>query len=280
YYLDDYREVVERAVRLTLEARKPAYDGFPLRFGIWCNLVAAYLCVDARGYAAPIREALAYLAGIVPDEGGEAYLLQARRHWFAYELGDFDEAEREALAELAMCDADPDRQTAAHHEADTHKALCWISFRKGDWARLAAHAATGEELARGLGYRYELALFLMWRAASARRAGDLHAGKRFRRQAVATMERLGQPPGESWFDALASFHEEAGELEEAWQVREQELARCAGRGQLSYEASIRLKRVKLLRRLGRETAEEERAARAAIARLREPSWHLAQLAPP
>src|SRR5258708_6205493 len=46
YYKDDYREVIDLAVRATLEIRKPAYDQFPLRFGVYCNLVAAYLCVD------------------------------------------------------------------------------------------------------------------------------------------------------------------------------------------------------------------------------------------
>ena len=58
YYKDDYREVIDLAVRLTLELRKPQYDQFPLRFGVWCNLIASYLCVDPRGYAAAIREAI------------------------------------------------------------------------------------------------------------------------------------------------------------------------------------------------------------------------------
>ena len=277
YYEDDYREVIGRAVRLALESRKPAYEGYPLRFGIWCNLVAAYLCVDARGYAASIREALAYLATIVPEEGGEGYLLQARRHWFAYELADYGEAERLALEELAMCDADGDRHTAAHHEADTRKALCWISYRQGEWEKLAEHAATGEGLARELGYRYELALFLMWRAACARRAGDETGARRHRRQAVGTMERLGQPPGESYFDALACYHEQAGETDDAWSVREEELACSQGKGHLAYEATIRLKRVALLKKRGRPLEDETAAARGAIARLRDPSWHLGQL---
>ena len=34
YYKDDYREVIDQAVRLTLEIRQPAFDRFPLRFGV------------------------------------------------------------------------------------------------------------------------------------------------------------------------------------------------------------------------------------------------------
>lgn len=277
YYLDDYREVIERAVRLTLEVRKPAYDGYPLRFGIWCNLLAAYLCVDARGYAQPIREALAYLQSITPPEGGDGYLLQARRHWFAYELGEYEEAERLAREELAMCARDPDRYLATHHEVDTYKALCWIAFRRENWGGLAQSAEAGEALARELDYRYELALFLMWRAACAQRDGDARAARRLSRLGMATMSRLGQPPGESYFDALACYHALVGDLEAAWQAREQELVTTLGKGQIAYEAMVRLKRVRLLAKMMRPVDDELARAREAATRLRAPGWYLGEL---
>jgi hypothetical protein len=277
YYKDDYREVIDHAVRLTLEVRKPTYDQFPLRFAVYCNLVSAYLCVDPRGYARPIREALDYLATLVPPEGSDRYLLQARRHWFAYEIGAFDEANRLALEELEMADADPDRYTARHHEVDTHKAMCWIAFRRTDWAALAGHAALGEERAREMEYRYELAQFLLWRALIAARDGHHDEAKRLCRQGTHQMARLGQPPGESYYDALAAYHEVGGDLAAAWEVRERELSTTLGKGQLAYESQVRIKRVRLLRRLGRDSGEEEAAAREAIAKLREPGWYLGEL---
>ncbi len=277
YYLEDYREVVERAVKLTLEVRRPAFDGFPLRFGVWCNLVAAYLCVDARGHAAAIREALAYLRTVTPDEGGDAYLLMARRHWFAYEMGDYAEAERLARQELAMCQGDDDRNLGMHHEVDTHKALCWIAFRTGDVAMLDTHARAGEELARRLGYSYEQALCTLWRAVCAIQAGDEHQARPLFRQGVARMGRLGQPPGESYFDAVARYHELAGDPEAEWATREAELAAMRGKGQSAYETMVRIKRVRLLRRLGRPWRAEEDEARAAAGKLRDPAWHLREL---
>jgi hypothetical protein len=277
YYKDDYREVIDLAVRATLELRKPGFENFPLRFGIWCNLVAAYLCVDPRGYAAAIRAALDYLGQQVPAEGSDRYLLQARRHWFAYELGDLALAERLALEELAMADSDADRHTARHHAVDTYKALCWIAFRRGDWSALAGHALAGEEIARTIEYRYELALFLLWRGLVARRDRREAEAQRLVRQGTAQMARLGQPPGESYYDALAAYHELGDNPRAAWEVRQRELETTLGKGQLAYECQVRIKRVRVLRRLGEPAEDEAQAARAAAARLRAPAWYLDEL---
>jgi hypothetical protein len=279
YYKDDYREVIDLAVRATLELRKPIFESYPLRFGIWCNLVAAYLCVEPHGYIPAIREALAYLQTQVPAEGGDRYLLQARRHWFAYEIGELEEAHALALEELAMADSDLDRLTARHHEVDTYKALCWIAFRRGDWATLAEYASTGEERARSMprDYRYELALFVMWQALCARRDGYQEQARRLARQGTAQMARLGQPPGESYYDALATFHEMGENSEEAWQVRQRELETTVGKGQLAYGCLVRLKRVRLLRKLGRPIEAEVEAVHEAMTRLRAPGWYREEL---
>jgi hypothetical protein len=279
YYKDDYREVIDLAVRATLELRKPIFETYPLRFGIWCNLVAAYLCVDPRGYEPAIRQALAYLQTQVPSEGGDRYLLQARRHWFAYEIGELAQAQVLALEELAMADSDPDRQTARHHEVDTYKALCWIAFRRRNWSELAEYAGTGEERARSMSrdYRYELALFLLWQGLCARRDGRHEQARRLVRQGASQMARLGQPPGESYYDALAAFHEMSEHSEEAWQVREHELETTVGKGQLAYECLVRLKRVRLLEKLGRPIEAEVEAVRKAAAKLRAPGWYLEEL---
>jgi hypothetical protein len=276
YYTEDYREVVDRAVRLTLELRKPAHEGHPLRFGVHCNLVAAYLCVDPRGHADSIRAALDYLQTQVPPSGGDRYLLQARRHWFAYELGRLDEAHALALEELALADADPDLDTARHHEVDTYKALCRIAFRQ-ESAALEGYAAAGEERARAIGYRHELALFLLWQAFTARLAGREQEARRLARRGAALMARVGQPPDDSYFDALCAYHEQGGQLDSAWELRERELAECVAKGKRAGECLCRLKRCRLLARLGRPLDDEARGVRAAAARLRAPGWYLGEL---
>ncbi|MFO0876482.1 MAG: hypothetical protein U0840_03835 [Gemmataceae bacterium] len=277
YYKDDYRDIIDQAVRLTLETRKPMYDGYPLRFAIWCNLVAAYLCVDPVGYQEQVREAIAYLGAQVPPEGSDRYLYQARRHWFAYETGRFDEAHQLALEELTMAQTDPDRYTGRHHEVDTYKALCWIAYRRGDWECLEECATVGEERARAIQYRYELALFLLWRAACARRTHREEESRGWFRQGVAQMARLGQLPSESYFDAVAEYHTLGENLQAAWKTRERELEVIRDRGQLAYECQVRVKRVLLLRQMGQPTADEERAAHEAASRLRAPEFYLRRL---
>src|SRR4051794_28619321 len=68
-YKGDYRRLLDRAVALTLEARRPAYERHPLLFNVHLILARAYLGVDPRGHAGPVREALAYLSANVPPEG-------------------------------------------------------------------------------------------------------------------------------------------------------------------------------------------------------------------
>ena len=213
----------------------------------------------------------------VPPEGGDRYLLQARRHWFAYEVGDLEEAERLALEELKLADEDPDRHTARHHEVDTCKALCWIAYRGKDWPALAGHAATGEERARAIGYRYELALFLLWRAICARRDGGADEARQLCRQGTAQMARLGQPPGESYYDALCAYHELGGDPGAALTVRDQELKVIAGKGRLTHEARCRLKRCRLLAQMGLPLEEDLRTAREVVAKLRHPEKYVEEI---
>src|SRR5205085_11512909 len=119
-----------------------------------------------------------------------------------------------------------------------------------DWEELARWAAAGEHLAGEISYRYELALFLLWRALCARHDHDEETARRLCRRGTAMMGRLGQQPGESFFDALAAVQELGGDLRSAWKVRESELETTLGKGQLAYECLARLKRVRLLVKMG------------------------------
>jgi hypothetical protein len=160
---------------------------------------------------------------------------------------------------------------------DTYKALCWIAFRRNDWTKLLGWARAGEERARTVNYRYELALFLLWRAVCARRQQREDEGRRLCRQGTNQMARLGQAPGESYYDALAAYHDLGEDWQEAWRVRQRELETTVGKGQLAYETQVRIKRVRLLVKMGLPAEDEVREARRAAARLREPAWYLGEL---
>jgi hypothetical protein len=279
YYKEDYTGLLDLAVQTALDLRKPALDQHPLRFSIWCNLVAAYLCIDPRGYVTAIQQALDHLQQEVPAEGEEKYLLIARRHWFAYELGRLQEANDLALEELAIADADPDHWIALHHRVDTYKTLCRIAHRRDDWPALLDYATAGEELARSQGtkYRYELAAFVLSQALWSRHEGREEEAKRLCRRATAQMARLGKTGDGSYYDALCAYHELGGELERALRARDRELEEIQGKGQLAYECECRLKRCQLLRKMGLPLEKETALVRQAMTRLRDRTWYQEEL---
>src|SRR5688572_25435064 len=67
HFKRDYRNVLDLAVGGALEARKPQYAAYPGRFGVFDNLIAAYLGIDPAGHADAVAQALDYLEKEVPD---------------------------------------------------------------------------------------------------------------------------------------------------------------------------------------------------------------------
>ncbi len=246
YYKDDYRHLLDRAVRLTLECRKPHLEQHPLLFHIWCNLVAAYLCVDPRGYEHAIQEAMSYLANLMPEEGEPKYLLLARQMWFAWELDRLDESEAVAQRVLTLADEEPDTYLALHHKVGIYAHLCRIDQRRQDWSSLAERTATGEELAQRRGATYERASFRLWRALVLLHQGQKTEAARERGLAETAVSRLGKARDDAWYEALCASWVLAGDLQAAWQARQQHLEGMRDKGQLDSEARCRIERVRLL----------------------------------
>jgi hypothetical protein len=278
HFKQDYRDVLDLAVRNTLEVRKPAYVHFPRRLLIHGDLVSAYLGIDPIGHADAIRQALAHLDREVPADGDERYLVLGSQRQFALDLGQLDEAEACGRRSLGLAAEDSDPGRAQHFLVFTYSAMAEVAWRRGDWAALAEAARLGEEMTRQVGHQVELAGFFLWQALLERRAGGEEKAMRHYRQAGQRIARLGMPPDSSYRDAESAFHEQAGHLDLALAVRDAELGQLRDRGRLFREASSHVKRCRLLGQLGRLTASDLSAARAAAERLREPGWALRELA--
>jgi hypothetical protein len=277
HFKQDYRHVLEQAVRNVLESRKPIYAGFPRRLMIHGDLVSAYLGIDPLGYADPIRQALDYLDAETPAQGDERYLLLGNQRQFALEGDCLDEAERFSLCSLELAAMDPDRSRARHFLVFTYSGLAEIAFRRGDERGLADSARAGEEQAQIVGHQIELAGFWLWQAFLARRAGDEKRAASLYKQAQGRFRRLQMPPDTSYRDAECAFHELANRLDLALAVRETELACLRDRGRLWAECRCLLRRASLLRRLGKQSLEALDDARRAAQRLRDPQPALAQI---
>jgi hypothetical protein len=278
HFKRDYRNVLEMAVQCVLEVRKPANALYPGRFSIWDSLVAAYLGIDADGYAEPIQQALDYLDREIPPEPeGARYLLLARLTTFALERERLEEAYDGCMRELKLCAEDHEHSRALHFATFTYCDLCEIAGRAGAWEPLGQWSATGEELARQVGHHCELAEVLAWQAVAAVQAGDRDRAQRAYQNAVTHIGRLKMPPKRGYFDALVLYHEKNEDLERALTVRDEELTTIADRGRLLSEARVHLQRCGLLARLARLEESDLETARTAAGRLRKADPYLAQI---
>ncbi len=277
HYKLDYREVLDVAVRATLEARKPAYSQLPQRICLHEDLIYAYLGIDPLGNADAIRSALEYMRSEVTDDLDCRYCVQNCRTEFALLRNALDEAEESARLTLAMADEDVHRSTAEHHGAYAHCDLCEVAHRREDWDALRESATEGEALARRTDEHLKVAEFLLWQALLARREGDEELGRRRLRHALSRSRSVRALPGTGYYNILCAYHEMGGELEKALEVRDVELRRLLGKGRLHDECRCRVKRCGLLARMGRPLDEELTAARESARRLRDPAPHLDEL---
>jgi hypothetical protein len=277
HFKRDFRNVLEMAVACVLEARKPTNQAFPGRHAIWDNLLAATIGIDAEGHADRIREAIDYLDKDIPLEHDAArYLLMARERIFAMERLDVKATYESCMKELNFCSTDRTQWRAAHYGGFVYCTLCQIASLTDNNDSLAEWAGTAEELAKDQGHQCEQAEAVAWQAVAAM-SDDATKAKRLYLKATALAARIKMPPKRGYFDALVSYHTNRGDLEGALQVRDDELASVAGRGQLLWETRVRVERCGMLSAVDQLTQADLDEARLVAGKLGLPAAHLKQL---
>jgi hypothetical protein len=276
HFKRDFRRVLEPAVANALEVRKPPYQGYPERFSVFCDLVDAYARTDPAGHADAIRDTLAGLEADGPLPLGQQLFLLSLRRDAAILRDDLDEAAATARQAQAVAEENPGA-TADHYSVFNWSGWCQVHFRRGEWEALAEAADQGEEVGTRVGHKMELSEFILWQALLARRAGEREKASRLRLRAVGTLSQLQMPPTDPIYEALAAYHEQGGEPDQALAVRDRELAAASEQGRTISEVNCQRERVRLLHALGRLTAQDLETARASAARLRDPGPHLAEL---
>lgn len=279
HFKRDHRTVLDLAVASALEARKPQYQEYPGRLGVFDNLISAYIGIDPAGHEDAVCQAMDYLDKELPDEpDSHRYLLLARRRICALELDRFQEANTWVEAELALADRDFDGQRARHFLVFVACATCQIAHAQEDAERLAEWTVTGDDLARQVGHQVELAELLSWRALVAYRDGEKEKAMRLARSAVARQKGQRMPPTRGFYEGLCAYHEATGDLQAVLGVRNRELHDVSGWGRHLSEARCRVSRLQVLARLGAVTDAEKDAARTAALRLKQPETFLATIA--
>lgn len=278
HFKRDFRDVLEMAVGCALEVRKPTNQSFPGRFATWDSLIAAYIGIDAEGYAPRIREAIDHLdREVTREHDGSRYLLMARERIFALERNDLDAAFKSCMSELDLCSSDRTQSRAIHFGAFIFCSLCHIAGLQDQIDRLAEWANVAEELAKANGHLCEQSEAVAWQAVVAQQSGDIALAKRLCRNAVTLAARIKMPPKRGYFDALTGYHLLRDDLEGALAIRDAELASITQRGRLLYETRVRINRCQLLSQLGRLTPDEISQTQQAARKLRQPAPYLQAL---
>jgi hypothetical protein len=276
HYVRDFRRALELAVAAVLEARKPIYDGCPVRERIYQDLLAVHFCIDPDGYADRIEEGFRDMEPLIGhDLGSRLHLLNLRR-WWAEQSRQPEEHYAAAQRVLLLAAEDPDNPAALHYATFVYNGLCHVNFAQDRWQELGETAALAEEASRKVGNQVELAESFLWQALAALQGGQA-GGHRLRKRGIQVMEGLGVPPPDGYFTALGFCHEQAGRLDEALALRERERALLQSQGRTISEVYCHRHRCRLLARLGRLTDDDVEAGRAAARRLRFPDSHLAEL---
>lgn len=277
FFLRDFRNVLDLAVRNVLEIGKPANAQFPLRFSIQRNLIAAYLGIDPAGYADQIEPALEHLEREVPAEGGDKYLVQGSKREFALSLDRVDDAAAAVWQALRMAVNDRNQSSATHHATFNYSGLCEIAWKRGDMVLLDEAAQAGEEAARASDLQMELTEFLQWQAVVAVAQGQSDQAQSLAQRASERVKRLKMPPDTAYFDALSGYHSLRGDHEGVLAARRQELATLVNRGRHFAEWRCRFRICRTLRSLNRPFEDEREAAREVACRLKNPAHYLMQL---
>lgn len=269
FYIEDLRAGMDLAVRVAVEARKPLYKQCPVLPRVYRILLDSYVLSDPIGYEDKIRETIAYMQNEIMLDYDTHCLLETRIARLADALEDRDELKAATLRYLALSEHNGFQKSSAYLD------LCYISYREGDLEATLDYAFEAETWARRFNRKRRISSALSWQALVARKRGDEETAERLFRQALAQAEELGVPP--SYYEPLCEFHEAGGQADNALKLRDRQINELAGKGYNHDECELRLKRCRLLGRMGLPLDDEIAEARKAGDRLLKPARFLAKL---
>ncbi|MBM3996763.1 MAG: hypothetical protein FJ303_21810 [Planctomycetes bacterium] len=269
-HMRDLQNGLRQALYCINEARKPILRDHPWRVAAHNNLLACYVLIDPVGYAKPIRQCIRELNQEIPaGPGPHRYIMMDQECELLMALNQLKKAENVAIAHLAL--ADKDSQPDLWYTAPPLLNLCWLQFRKRDWEKLQAFATQAETVGNSLEHAHLwTAEAMIWQAVVARQLGDEARATRIFQRVEMRVQRLAKLPSGKFYDAVEGFHQQGEDLEKALLVREDQLARIAGKGRHGYECDVQIKCCDLLARLGRLTSADLDRATALTAPLKAP----------
>jgi hypothetical protein len=275
HFSRDFRRALDLAVAAVVDVSKPGQEGCPWRSQIYLDFLAVHFNTDPEGYAERIDEGFREIESILDgDFTSRLHLLNTQR-WRFEQARQVEEHHAAAQRALALIAEQPHHYSSEHFSTFIYNGLCRIHFARRQWQELGESADLAEEASRKGNKQVELAEACLWQAVGALHKGEARSS-RLRQRGIHLMEALGVPPSDGLFEALASYHELAGQPKAALAVRDRELELLRAQGRTISEVYCHRERCRLLASLGRLTPDDLEAGRGSARRLRFPARHLAE----
>ena len=260
--LDSIPRALEAANKNLVEGRKPALMQCPVLGEMFILATHTLYCMDVVGYAPRIQEQLDYLENDVPIDDDTLCRVYDTRTEMTFELKQLDRAHELGLKYLELAQA--------HSAYQVDYAACLLArsaFWRGDVEAALGFAEHGAHSGRrwfGASVQY---LSQAWVAALSQRLGRDEQARDAYRRALTQRDRPGFTTRAMYYDALCLYLEERGDADQALAQRNQQLTEALPSESPYYESSTRLRRVRLLGRMGLPHEAELDALRAVLPRL-------------
>lgn len=270
-YLDDVKEGLDAAVKLSVEAYKPEYQDCPVVGQAQRILVDAYIRTDILGYETQIREALDYIETNIPLPESTYRLLMAHRSRLEYECGTLTESHLWARKFLDLS------ERSDFHRSIALLWLCNLEYRLGRTEKLMEYAASALRSAQRSQRLGSQATCYLWQAVLAAKQGEVVRAAQFHRQATLLRTTIGTQPDDVYDDLLTEYYEYADEPDNAVAWRENRITYLMGKEQHYWAFMEQVKYACLLGRLGRPIEAVLASATTTVHNLLKPAPLLAKL---
>ncbi|MFO0863826.1 MAG: hypothetical protein U0744_04070 [Gemmataceae bacterium] len=273
FYSHDYTQVVDRAVKATIEATKPTFRDFPQRVCLHEDLIYSYVGIDPDGYAPKIEQALDYMRREVHPNLECNHCLIGCRTAFELNREKFDVAQESAEKELELAE----QKSSDHYAGEALRTLCQLGDAPQGLRDDARTRPGRRETHRArLEREGQTAEFLVYQTIAWTTMEETRHAQRCYGKAIPKIKGLAVP-NEELYETLITYQEVLGDREKALRFRDRQWQIHGNRGKLLTDVRILRERCRQLKELGRLTDADVEQAKTAIRKLRHPEPQLQRL---
>lgn len=275
YAIQDTQAALAHHIRALVETRHPRYADCPHTLYVYVQTLVCYTYYDPRGYAEEIHALIEQLDIMVEGKNHDLWaVIEAMRGDMAELEEDWDQALIHAQNHLVRAET----TNTDYRFTCAYLGLASVYCFRGEWKLAIEHAEIALECAleesRYAGFRIRS---LLWLALATRKQGDLDISARHLQHALALHRQTPIDPYPSFYDAITWYYVDEQDWQTALTWRDQELAQALKGGSPFWITECYLKRIKLLKALGRVDPSEIAALRDWAAKLIDPESVLTRL---